>query len=295
MAGRLPAHPLPGPGDRGLGRQASPPSRCPVASPRPSPAPACTWWRAPPFPQPHPPRRSPSRDRRLLDRVDGVQVLNYGVRSYIPTFSGGRVESPAARKCWNVRPDPPVAGRAVGGIESAAMDEEQARIRGYLVAQGAKLSPAAIVEKVQQAMAELKTAAAARCRRRGFGERPAPEEWSGNEGDGPCVGRRRLLRRQRRQRAHGGPPFPRSGGRGIEDAPTRSAEVWCRLLAEQARRPVREGPRHRPSRPGPMRGSSTRCSARSPAGDAALHPAARSRSRGQLQKIATASRRRGPA
>ena len=34
------------------------------------------------------------------------------------------------------------------------MDEEQARIRGYLVAQGAKLSPAAIVEKVQQAMAE---------------------------------------------------------------------------------------------------------------------------------------------
>ena len=30
------------------------------------------------------------------------------------------------------------------------MDEEQARIRGYLVAQGAKLTPAAIVEKVRR-------------------------------------------------------------------------------------------------------------------------------------------------
>ena len=41
------------------------------------------------------------------------------------------------------------------------MDEEQARIRGYLVAQGAKLSPAAIVEKVRQAMADLSAAAVA--------------------------------------------------------------------------------------------------------------------------------------
>ena len=60
------------------------------------------------------------------------------------------------------------------------MDEEQARIRGYLVAQGAKLSPAAIVEKVRAAMAALKAAAAAVPAAR-FGERPAPEEWSGNE------------------------------------------------------------------------------------------------------------------
>jgi len=112
------------------------------------------------------------------------------------------------------------------------MDEEQARIRGYLVAQGAKLSPAAIVEKVRQAMAELKTAAAAVPAAR-FGERPAPEEWSGNEvmahvlaADGYFAGSIVSV-------LDGGPPFPRSGGRGIEDAPTRSAEVWCRLLAEQ--------------------------------------------------------------
>src|SRR5258705_8664993 len=76
--------------------------------------------------------------------------------------------------------DPSGCGAGGGGIESAAMDEEQARIRGYLVAQGAKLSPAAIVEKVQQAMAELKTAAAAVPAAR-FRERPAPREWSGNE------------------------------------------------------------------------------------------------------------------
>jgi uncharacterized damage-inducible protein DinB len=60
------------------------------------------------------------------------------------------------------------------------MTDEQARIRGYLVAQGARLTPAQIVEKVQAAMRDLHAAAtdvpAAR-----FDERPAPGEWSANE------------------------------------------------------------------------------------------------------------------
>jgi hypothetical protein len=60
------------------------------------------------------------------------------------------------------------------------MNEEQARIRSYLVAQGAKLPPAAIVDKVRAAMADLQAAAAAVPPAR-FGERPAPGDWSGNE------------------------------------------------------------------------------------------------------------------
>lgn len=107
-----------------------------------------------------------------------------------------------------------------------------ARIRGYLVAQGAKLTPAAIVEKVRAAMADLKAAAVAVPAAR-FGERPAPEEWSGNEvmahvlaADGYFGGGiQRLLA--------GEPPPPRSGGRGVEGAPLLSAEAWYQALAQQ--------------------------------------------------------------
>jgi hypothetical protein len=112
------------------------------------------------------------------------------------------------------------------------MDEEQARIRGYLVAQGAKLSPAAIVEKVQQAMADLQAAAAAVPAAR-FGERPAPEEWSGNEVMAHVVaadgyfggGIQRLL---------AGQPLPaRPRGRGVDGAPLLSAAAWYQALAQQ--------------------------------------------------------------
>ena len=60
------------------------------------------------------------------------------------------------------------------------MTDEQARIRGYLTAQGAKLSPAEIVDKVRAAMDQLRAAAQAVSDSR-FGERPAAEEWSANE------------------------------------------------------------------------------------------------------------------
>ena len=112
------------------------------------------------------------------------------------------------------------------------MDEEQARIRGYLVAQGAKLTPAAIVEKVRQAMVDLKAAAAAVPAAR-FGERPAPEEWSGNEVMAHVLAADLYFAGNIVTVLDGGPPFPRSGGRGIEDAPARSAEAWCHLLAQQ--------------------------------------------------------------
>jgi len=60
------------------------------------------------------------------------------------------------------------------------MTEEEQRIRSYLTAQGAKLAPPDLVDKVRQAMEELRAAAMAVPAAR-FGERPAPEEWSGNE------------------------------------------------------------------------------------------------------------------
>jgi hypothetical protein len=112
------------------------------------------------------------------------------------------------------------------------MDEEQARIRGYLVAQGAKLSPAAIVEKVQQAMAGLKAAAAAVPAAR-FGERPAPEEWSGNEVMAHVVAADRYFGGGIQRLLAGQPPPGRPGGRGIEAAPLLSAEAWYRALAQQ--------------------------------------------------------------
>ncbi len=60
------------------------------------------------------------------------------------------------------------------------MTDEQRRIKSYLTAQAAKLEPAAIVAKVRDAMAELEAAAVAVAPSR-FTERPAPDEWSGDE------------------------------------------------------------------------------------------------------------------
>lgn len=59
-------------------------------------------------------------------------------------------------------------------------DQERARIRGYLRAQAAKLTPAEVIDKVLTAMADLRRAAAFVPKDR-FEERPAPGEWSGNE------------------------------------------------------------------------------------------------------------------
>jgi hypothetical protein len=60
------------------------------------------------------------------------------------------------------------------------MNDEQRRIRGYLTAQAAKLTPAEIVEKVGVAMLQLRAAADAVPPAR-FNDAPAPGEWSANE------------------------------------------------------------------------------------------------------------------
>jgi hypothetical protein len=112
------------------------------------------------------------------------------------------------------------------------MDAEQARIRSYLVAQAAKLAPAAIVEKVREAMAELRAAAAAVPPAR-FGERPEPEEWSGNEVMAHVVAADRHFGGGIQRILAGQAPAPRAGGRGIEGAPLRAAEAWWQTLAEQ--------------------------------------------------------------
>ena len=58
--------------------------------------------------------------------------------------------------------------------------EETLRIRSYLTAQGAKLSPDQLIGNVQEAMAQLRAAASAVPPAR-FNEPPAPGEWSANE------------------------------------------------------------------------------------------------------------------
>ena len=58
--------------------------------------------------------------------------------------------------------------------------EEALRIRGYLTAQGAKLSPEQLIAKVEEAMARLREAATAVPAAR-FTDPPAPGEWSANE------------------------------------------------------------------------------------------------------------------
>jgi hypothetical protein len=58
--------------------------------------------------------------------------------------------------------------------------EEALRIRGYLMAQGAKLSPEQLIGRVQEAMAKLREAAVS-VPPTHFTDPPAPGEWSANE------------------------------------------------------------------------------------------------------------------
>jgi hypothetical protein len=110
------------------------------------------------------------------------------------------------------------------------MTDEQRRIKSYLAAQAAKLEPAAIVAKVRDAMAELAAAATAVAPSR-FTERPAPDEWSGDE----------VMAHVAASDAYFGGgivsilddralPAPGGGGGSPEHA-ARPAEEWCRALA----------------------------------------------------------------
>ena len=122
----------------------------------------------------------------------------------------------------------------------APMTEEQQRIRSYLTAQAAKLAPAAIVEKVQAAMAELDAAAAAVPPAR-FGERPAPEEWSANDVMAHVVAVDAYFGGGILSVLDALPLPPRDEGQRVESAPLRNAPAWSEALGRS--RAAAHGPR----------------------------------------------------
>jgi hypothetical protein len=105
--------------------------------------------------------------------------------------------------------------------------DEHRRIRGYLQAQGAKLSPAEVIEKVQTAVADLRQAAAAVPASR-FNERPEPDEWSGNEVMAHVVDAGRHFGDQILAILDG---RPRGAAERERDASQRTAEEWWAVLA----------------------------------------------------------------
>ncbi len=115
---------------------------------------------------------------------------------------------------------------------TAPMTDEQRRIKSYLTAQAVKLEPAAIIAKVRDAMAELQAAAVALAPSR-FTERPAPEEWSGDEVMAHVLASDAYFGGGIVSILDDRPP-PSPGQRG--DAPARAArpaEDWCRTLARE--------------------------------------------------------------
>lgn len=112
------------------------------------------------------------------------------------------------------------------------MNEELARIRSYLVAQGAKLSPPAIVDKVRAAMADLRAAALAVPVGR-FDERPEPGEWSGNEVMAHVLAADGYFGGGIRDALAGRPAAPRLPRERVEDAPRQPAAEWCAALDRQ--------------------------------------------------------------
>ncbi len=110
------------------------------------------------------------------------------------------------------------------------MNEEQARIRTYLQAQGAKLTPAEIVEKVQLAMRDLRAAAALVPANR-FAQRPGPDDWSGNEVLAHVVAAGRYFGGAIVALAAGASLPARPTSRGTEGEP-RPAEEWLEILED---------------------------------------------------------------
>jgi len=109
------------------------------------------------------------------------------------------------------------------------MTEEEQRIRSYLTVQAARLAPAAIVEKVQAAMAELDAAAAAVPPAR-FGERPASEEWSANDVMAHVVAADAYFGGGILSVLDDLPLLPRDEGERVERAPMRGAPAWSEAL-----------------------------------------------------------------
>ena len=108
------------------------------------------------------------------------------------------------------------------------MTDEQLRIRGYLTAQAAKLTPTEIVEKVRVAMLQLRAAANAVPPAR-FGDPPAAGEWSANEVMAHVVEAGRHFGGAVQRLLDGQPPgAPRDAP--ARDTTPRPLETWWALL-----------------------------------------------------------------
>jgi len=107
------------------------------------------------------------------------------------------------------------------------VNDEQKRIRGYLQAQGAMLSPLEVIDKVRAAMADLRRAAGAVPPAR-FTDRPEPDELSGNEVMAHVVDAGRHFGDQIVAIVDG---RPRAAADREREAGERTAEAWCAVLA----------------------------------------------------------------
>ena len=118
---------------------------------------------------------------------------------------------------------------SVPGVDGRPLNPGYERIRDYLKAQGAKLEPPAIIDKVRAAMADLRIAAA-RVPPARFAERPAPEEWSGNEVMAHVVDAGRFFGGAI-VAALDGAPVPSPPRERAPASDTRTAEAWLATLA----------------------------------------------------------------
>ena len=113
------------------------------------------------------------------------------------------------------------------------MTDEERRIRGYLQAQGAKLSPAEVVEKVRAAMDDLHAALSAVPGAR-FAERPGPDEWSANEVMAHVVNAGGRFGEGITRALDGAPAGPAVPDRIEAGVPTlTAAEWWDRLMRDR--------------------------------------------------------------
>lgn len=110
------------------------------------------------------------------------------------------------------------------------MTEEQLRIRGYLQAQAAKLSPADLVAKVATDQEQVRVAAEAVPADRSF-DQPAAGEWSANEVLAHVVESGAYFAACIRTVLDGGTPPLRVADAIRRDPPHRRAAEWWEQLA----------------------------------------------------------------
>ena len=112
----------------------------------------------------------------------------------------------------------------------APMSDEERRILSYLQAQGAKLSPDDVIDKVRAAMDDLR-AALLSVPGAHFTERPAHDEWSANEVIAHVVSAGARFGGGIERVLDGAPAGPAVADRIEAGAPTRTAAEWWELFS----------------------------------------------------------------